>query len=47
MKYIFDTTVYSELLRGHKEVATILRDATEVLMPNVVKAELQYGFHMG
>lgn len=47
MMFVFDTTAYSELLRGHKKVAEILNGAEEVLIPNVVMAELQYGFQLG
>lgn len=47
MKYLFDTTAYSELLRGHRKVAAILRSASEIYIPNVVLAELQYGFRLG
>lgn len=47
MKYVFDTTAYSELLRGNTLVAEILQSATEVYIPHVVIAELQYGFRLG
>lgn len=47
MKYVFDTSAYSELLRGNKKVAQILQKADEILLPNVVIAELQYGFRLG
>jgi tRNA(fMet)-specific endonuclease VapC len=47
MKYTFDTTTYSELLRGHEKVAEALKAATEVLIPHIVVAELQYGFRLG
>ncbi|GAC1502748.1 MAG: hypothetical protein NVS1B10_07590 [Candidatus Saccharimonadales bacterium] len=47
MKYLFDTTAYSELLRGRKEVAQILLEAEKILLPNIVIAELQYGFRLG
>jgi predicted nucleic acid-binding protein len=47
MKYLFDTTTYSHLLKGHKVVANILKDAETVFMPNVVIAELRYGFRLG
>ena len=47
MKYLFDTTAYSELLKGHRKVAKILKSASEIYIPNVVVAELQYGFHLG
>ncbi len=47
MKYLFDTTAYSELLRGRKEIAMLLNDTEGILLPNVVIAELQYGFQIG
>ena len=47
MKYLFDTTAYSELLRGRKEIAMLLNEADSILLPNVVIAELQYGFQFG
>jgi predicted nucleic acid-binding protein len=47
MKYVFDTSTYSELLRGHSGVAEVLKTATEVFIPHVVVAELQYGFWLG
>lgn len=47
MKYIFDTTTYSELLRGHQRVATIVNEAEIIYIPNVVMAELKYGFNLG
>jgi predicted nucleic acid-binding protein len=47
MKYSLDTTAYSELLRGHKKIAELVRKADELFIPNVVVAELQYGFQLG
>lgn len=47
MKYVLDTTAYSELLRGHEEVAKVLKSATEIFIPQVVIAELHYGFRLG
>ena len=47
MKYMLDTTAYSELLRGHKKVGEVVRNADELYMPNVVIAELEYGFRLG
>lgn len=47
MKYLFDTTTYSHLLKGHKVVADVLKDAEAILLPNVVMAELRYGFRLG
>lgn len=47
MKYLFDTTTYSHLLKGNQTVGDILRNAETVLLPNVVMAELRYGFRLG
>lgn len=47
MKCLFDTSAYSELLRGHKKIAEVVRSATEIYIPNVVTAELHYGFALG
>ena len=47
MKYVFETTTYSHLLKGHKGVAEILKNAETILLPSVVLAELRYGFRLG
>ncbi len=47
MTYLFDTTAYSHLLQGNKAVANILKDAETIFLPNVVIAELKYGFMLG
>ena len=47
MKYVLDTTAYSELLRGDKRIEQLLNTATEILVPQVVVAELRYGFCLG
>ncbi|HET9173782.1 MAG TPA: PIN domain-containing protein [Candidatus Saccharimonadales bacterium] len=47
MKYLFDTTTYSHLLKGNQNVADILRGAETILFPNIVIAELKYGFMLG
>jgi tRNA(fMet)-specific endonuclease VapC len=47
MKYVLDATAYSELLRGHNQVAEIIKTAEELLVPQVVIAELRYGFRLG
>lgn len=47
MKYLFDTTAYSHLLKGHKVVANTLKNAETILLPSVVIAELRYGFALG
>lgn len=46
-KYVFDTTAYSELLRGHEVVARIVQSADTIFLPNVVVAELRFGFRLG
>ncbi len=47
MKYLFDTTAYSHLLKGHVIVANVLKNAETIFLPNVVIAELRYGFMLG
>ncbi len=47
MNYVFDTTAYSELLRGDQQVAKILNSAAQIYLPSVVMAELRYGFQFG
>ncbi len=42
MKYVLDTTAYSELKRGCEDIATAMSGATEILVPEVVVAELLY-----
>ncbi|HEY1645664.1 MAG TPA: PIN domain-containing protein [Candidatus Saccharimonadales bacterium] len=47
MKYLLETTSYSELVRGHPKVAEVVKEATTILIPNVTIAELNYGFRLG
>jgi tRNA(fMet)-specific endonuclease VapC len=47
MKYMFDTTAYSHLLKGHQFIADIVKSADTIHLPNVVMAELKYGFRLG
>lgn len=47
MKYLFDTTTYSHMLKGTVAVAELLKSAESILLPNVVIAELKYGFALG
>lgn len=47
MKYVFDTTAYSNLVRGDVHVAEMVRSAENIYLPNVVMAELAYGFRLG
>jgi predicted nucleic acid-binding protein len=43
----FDTTAYSQLVRGNNEVAALLRETSQVVMPQPVIAELKSGFAFG
>ena len=42
-----DTNAYSMLMRGHEQVAEIVREAEELLFSAVVVGELLYGFRHG
>ena len=44
MKVLLDSNAYSLLMRGHAEVAELVRRAEEVLFSAVVVGELMYGF---
>lgn len=47
MRVLLDTNAYSALMRGHREVAALVRRSEEVLMSSVVAGELLYGFRDG
>ena len=47
MKLALDTNAYSALIRGHRDVASLVRRAESVLVPAVVAGELLYGFRAG
>ncbi|MYC37602.1 MAG: type II toxin-antitoxin system VapC family toxin [Chloroflexi bacterium] len=47
MKVLLDSNAYSLLMRGHGEVAGLVRTAEEVLFSAVVVGELMYGFRCG
>jgi tRNA(fMet)-specific endonuclease VapC len=47
MRLALDTNAYSALLRGHSDVATLVRRAESLLVPAVVAGELLYGFRVG
>ena len=47
MKVLLDSNAYSLLMRGHGEVAELVRRAEEVLFSAVVVGELMYGFRHG
>ena len=47
MKVLLDANAYSLLMRGHGEVAGLVRRAEEVLFSAIVVGELMYGFRRG
>ncbi|MDE2823535.1 MAG: type II toxin-antitoxin system VapC family toxin [Chloroflexota bacterium] len=47
MRALLDTNAYSLLMRGHEQVAEIVRTAEELLFSAVVVGELLYGFRRG
>lgn len=47
MKIALDTNAYSALMRGHRDVAAVIRRSEAVLVPAIVAGELLYGFRLG
>ena len=47
MRVLLDTNAYTALLRGHAEVAALVRRSGEVLISPVVAGELLFGFRNG
>lgn len=47
MRVLLDTNAYSALMRGHREVAALVRRSEGVLLSSVVVGELLYGFRHG
>ena len=47
MRVLLDTNAYTALLRGHSEVAGLVRRSEEVLISPVVAGELLFGFRNG
>ena len=47
MRVLLDSNAYSRLMRGDEQAATVVRDASEILMSAVVVGELLYGFRSG
>ena len=47
MRYLFDTSAYSNLQRGQLQMAAYLQQAEAILLPGMVVAELRYGFALG
>jgi tRNA(fMet)-specific endonuclease VapC len=45
--YLLDTSAYSQLVRGHAEMAKIVQQAEELVLSLVTVAELRYGFALG
>ncbi len=45
--YLFDTSAYSHLVKGHPQVAAFLQEAEIMYIPHIAIAELRYGFAMG
>ena len=47
MRVLLDSSAYSMLMRGHEQVAELVRTAEEILLSAVVVGELMYGFRRG
>ena len=47
MRILLDSNAYSQLKRGHRPVAELVRGAAAILVPLVVIGELLYGFRHG
>ncbi len=47
MRILLDSNAYSNLKRGHRRVAEIVRNSERIVMPHVVIGELFYGFRNG
>lgn len=47
MRVLLDTSAYSELRRGHPEIADLVRRSQRVYLSSVVVGELLFGFRLG
>ena len=47
MRLLLDSNAYSLLMRGHEQLAELVRRAEEVLLSAIVVGELMYGFRQG
>jgi len=47
MKYLLDTSAYSNLLKGNPILADIINNSEAIFVPSIVIAELRYGFRLG
>ena len=46
-RLLLDTSAYSALMRGHREIASALGEAAEVFLSVIVLGELRAGFRKG
>lgn len=47
MRVLLDTSAYSELRRGHPEIAALVRRSQRVYLSSIVVGELLFGFRLG
>ena len=47
MRLLLDTSAYSELRRGHPEIAALVRSSQRVYLSSIVVGELLFGFRLG
>lgn len=47
MRILLDSNAYSLLMRGHEQVAELVRSAEDVILSAIVVGELMYGFRWG
>jgi tRNA(fMet)-specific endonuclease VapC len=47
LRLALDTSAYSALMRGHRDVVALVRRADAILLPAIVAGELFYGFRRG
>ena len=47
MRVLLDSNAYSLLIKGHSQVADLVRGAEEVLLSAIALGELMYGFRWG
>jgi tRNA(fMet)-specific endonuclease VapC len=46
-RILLDSNAWSDLMRGDREVSTLIRESRRVLMSAIVVGELEYGFRRG
>ena len=47
MRMLLDSNAYSLLMRGHEQVAELVRSSEEIILSAIVIGELMYGFRWG